>query len=54
VQENGVWTVTTHPDAWSDTEKNLVEDVKLTCHREKITLFLCRAAELPDGWKRYD
>src|SRR5437868_7001896 len=28
VQENGLWIVTTHPDAYSDEEKSLLEDVK--------------------------
>jgi hypothetical protein len=54
VQENGVWLVTSHPDAYSDSEKTLLEDIKALCQKEKIPLFVCRASELPNGWKRYD
>jgi hypothetical protein len=54
VQQNGVWIVTSHPDAYSDSEKALLEDIKSLCQREKIPLFVCRASELPNGWKRYD
>src|SRR4051794_10662458 len=34
VQENGAWIVTTHPDAYSGSEKELLEDVKVLCRRE--------------------
>lgn len=54
VQENGLWIVTTSPDAYSDEEKALLEDVKSICQREKIPLFICRASELPNGWVRFD
>jgi len=54
VQENGVWIVVSHPDAYSDAEKALLEDIKALCQKEKIPLFVCRASELPNGWKRYD
>jgi hypothetical protein len=54
VQENGVWIVTSHPDAYSGSEKALLEDIKALCQREKIPLFICRASDLPNGWKRYD
>jgi hypothetical protein len=54
VQENGLWIVTTHPDAYSDAEKALLEEVKSLCRKEKIPLFICRGSELPNGWKRYD
>jgi TonB family protein len=54
VQENGVWIVVTDPNAYSSSEKALLEDAKILCQKEKIPLFICRAAELPDGWKRYD
>jgi hypothetical protein len=54
VQENGVWIVVSHPDAYTDAEKALLEDIKSLCQKEKIALFVCRASELPDGWKRYD
>jgi len=54
VQENGLWIVTTHPDAYSEEEKMLLEDVKSMCRRENIPLFICRASELPNGWKRFD
>jgi hypothetical protein len=54
VQDNGVWIVTTHPDAYSDVEKTLLEDIKTVSRQQHIPLFICRAAELPNGWKRYD
>jgi hypothetical protein len=54
VQSNGIWIVVTHPDAYSDEEKALLEDVKSRCRAEGIPLFICRASELPDGWTRYD
>jgi hypothetical protein len=54
VQENGLWIVITDPDAYSDEEKTLLEDVKSMCRREKIPLFICRASQLPNGWLRAD
>ena len=54
VQENGLWIVTTSPDAYSEDEKRLLEEVKSMCRREKIPLFICRASQLPDGWLRFD
>jgi hypothetical protein len=54
VQENGLWIVTTNPDAYSADEKRLLEEVKSMCRREKIPLFICRASQLPDGWSRFD
>jgi hypothetical protein len=54
VQENGVWVVTTNPDAYSESEKQLLEDIKALCRRETIPLFLARGSQLPNGWQRYD
>ena len=54
VQENGLWIVTTSPDAYSADEKKLLEEVKSMCRREKIPMFICRASQLPDGWSRFD
>jgi hypothetical protein len=54
VQENGIWIVTTHPDAYSDGEKQLIESVKSLCIEQRIPLFIVRGSELPNGWKRYD
>jgi len=54
VQENGVWIVTTNPDAYSDPEKDLLEDIKSLAREQHIPLFIARASELPNGWKRYD
>ena len=54
VQENGVWIVTTHPDAYSGPENKFLENIKALARSEKIPLFISRAAELPNGWKRYD
>ncbi len=54
VQENGVWIVTTHPDAYSEAEKQLLEDIKAWCRRQSVPLFIARGSQLPDGWQRYD
>ena len=54
VQENGVWIVITDPDAYSETEKALIDDIKALCQKELIPLFVCRGINLPNGWKRYD
>jgi hypothetical protein len=51
---NGIWIVTTHPDAYSEEEKGLLEEVKAICRKENIPLFLCRASQLPNGWIRSD
>ena len=54
VQDNGVWIVTTDPDAYSNVEKNLLEEIKGVAREQHIPLFIARASELPNGWKRYD
>ena len=54
VQQNGVWRVTTHPDAYSEMEKKLLEDITALCRTERIPLFIARGSELPAGWRRYD
>jgi hypothetical protein len=54
VQENGVWIVTTHPDAYSEPEKKLLENIKALCRTEHIPLFVVRGSQLPNGWQRYD
>jgi hypothetical protein len=54
IQRNGLWIVTTNPDAYSEAEKTLLEDVKSMCRLERIPLFICRASELPNGWTRFD
>jgi len=54
VRENGVWIVTTHPDAYSEPEQKLLEDIKALCRREAIPLFIVRGSQLPNGWQRYD
>jgi len=54
VQENGVWIVITNPDAYSDEEVRLLEEVESLCREQRVPLFVSRASELPNGWKRYD
>ena len=54
VQQNGIWIVVTHPDAYSASEHALLEAVKAMCRQKKIPLFIARAAQLPHGWQRYD
>lgn len=51
-QDNGIWIVTTDPDAYSDEEVKLLDAVKQLCLKEKISLFICRGSELSSGWKR--
>ena len=48
---NGIWIVTTHPDAYSEEEKQLLEDVKKICKEKAIPLSICRGSEL---WKGGD
>lgn len=54
VQQNGIWIVVTHPEAYSASEHALLEAVKAMCRQKKIPLFIARAAQLPHGWQRYD
>lgn len=53
VQENGLWIVTSHPDAYTEMEKKVLDDVKAVCRKERIPLFTTRAALLPNGWQRH-
>ena len=53
-QDNGVWVVVSHPDAYGEQEKKFFVAVEDLCRREKIALFVARAADLPRGWKRSD
>ncbi len=52
VQQNGIWVVVTNPDAYAPEEKQLLDQLKALCLKEKVPLFLCRGSELPNGWKR--
>lgn len=52
VQENGIWVVTTHPDAYSEEENVSMRRLKEMCVKDGIPLFICRGSELPNGWKR--
>ena len=54
VKQNGVWIVTTNPEAYSKSENTFLEQVMSICAADKIPLFICRASNLPDGWRRYD
>jgi hypothetical protein len=54
VQDNGMWIVITNPAAYSESELALLEDVKKAFRREHLPLFICRGADLPNGWKRSD
>jgi tetratricopeptide (TPR) repeat protein len=50
IQDNGIWVVITHPDAYSEQEKQTYEHLKQACLKNNITLLACRASKLPDGW----
>jgi len=52
VQENGIWMIITHPDAYSQEEKVSIQCLKEMCIKDAIPLFICRGSELPNGWKR--
>ena len=54
MQDNGIWIVTTDPLAYSEMEEEVLEDVKAMCISNNIPLFICRGAELPNGWQRID
>jgi hypothetical protein len=54
VVENGVWIVTTDPDAYTEPEKKFLNEVIAACVKNKIPLFIVRGSQLPNGWKRYD
>ena len=54
VRENGVWIVVTNPDSYTKPETSFLDEVIAVCKKEKIPLFISRAAQLPNGWKRYD
>jgi hypothetical protein len=54
VQQNGVWILVTHPDAYSADEKALLEKIKAESRKKKIIVFVSRAADLPNGWKRVE
>lgn len=53
VKANGVWIVTTHPDAYSKEETDLLESLKNKSKDHGIILFVCRGSKLPDGWERF-
>lgn len=50
IKENGIWVVTTDPDAYSESEFEKIEILKRLCSEKKIVLFFCRGRFLPDGW----
>jgi len=54
VQDNGLWIVITNPASYSGNELALLEEVKKAFRQKHVPLFICRGAELPNGWKRYD
>jgi len=49
-QDNGIWVVTTNPDAYSLSEQGKLADLKTQCRAKGIPLFTCRGSELPNGW----
>ena len=44
VQENGAWIVTTHPDAYSEPEKKLLEDQGTVSARSHSAVYCARFA----------
>lgn len=50
IQENGIWVVTTNPQAYSDNEMASTEMLKNLCREKNIPLFFCRGMFLPNGW----
>ena len=54
VQLNGIWIVTTHPSSYSEGERTKLKALAATCGEKKIPVYVCRASELPEGWKRLE
>jgi hypothetical protein len=52
VQQNGIWIVTTDPDAYSDSEQTKLKVLIALCVGKTIPIYTCRASQLPKGWKR--
>jgi hypothetical protein len=52
LQNNGIWVVTTHPAAYSESELKQLEALADLCKAAKVPLFVARASELPNGWQR--
>ncbi len=52
-RRNGIWVVTTRPDAYSPEEAAVLEDLKRLCARERIALFMAQGKDLPGGWRRF-
>ncbi len=52
VRQNGLWVLVTHPDAYSVEENAILYQLKSLCAKQEVPLFVSRASELPDGWKR--
>lgn len=50
IQKNGIWVVTTNPQAYSDNEMKSTEVLKNLCREKNIPLFFCRGMSLPNGW----
>ena len=50
---SGVWIVTNAPQAYTAPENALLQDIIGECAKRGVILYICRFADLPDGWKRY-
>jgi hypothetical protein len=50
VRQNGIWIVTSNPDAYSEYELSMLSVLAKDCRERGIPCFICRAAELPNGW----
>jgi len=52
VQDSGIWIVFTDPDTYSTDELHQLSKLKTESKEKGISLFTCRASELPRGWKQ--
>lgn len=52
VRANGVWVVITNPSAYAASELDVLVTLGELCKKEDIPLFVARASELPNGWRR--
>jgi hypothetical protein len=52
VQQNGIWIVTTHPTAYSESENQNLQSLIAICAKKSIPVFTCRGSALPGGWSR--
>ena len=51
VQDNGIWIMTNHPDAYYIREKESIEKLKKLAQEKYYPIFFVRGADMPYGWQ---